>query len=603
MTKYINNEFEALKKIPITDEDIKQKIKTIQRKYDIFNKNQKKYTDKYKQMMINQFNEFNILDYIYVSHGGRKRTLVGQENFDEELKNIENNLINYCEKLDALKYFDFLKEENRNVVFIGANGCGKTTLLRYLIETTGEADIDYYQADRLLVLNEHYNPERNMDTFINTMNSTHNNATNINNEWQGDSIKQQFDQTIALFEKYRAFENDKGIPSENKITDYILKSWNSLVVDRILYSEGELKVKTTSGVPYKLKLMSSGEKNILYFLINILLKKEKKYYFIDEPENSLNPAVISGLWDIIEKKRKDSIFVYLTHNSEFVTSRINAKIYWIQKYEGGNAWKYAPLKENDNLPQELMISLLGNKQPVIFCESENEYKYDTLLFKILFPNFKIVSAGGCDKVALKVKAYREAGLPQTAYGIIDCDYKKEDMLENYTKKGIYHLPFFEIENFLVCSKILEPFLSIYSNNGNSFDKVKEKVKELFISSKELFIIRNTAYKLHDLSYQEKIKSITSIDDLKNSFKKYINEINFNEIVQSFEQKYNEIVSKNDYDYYLRYLDHKSILKDLAELMELDDSVIYEEQVLDYLKNNDSLLSNIRNSYFSEIEYK
>lgn len=602
MEKYVNDGFEVLKNLPIDDDEIKGKINKIQKKYDEFNNHQDRYTEKYRQMMINQFNGFDILNHIYVSHGGKKRSIVGQENFDEEINNIDNSLTRYCEKLDALKYLDFLQDENRNVIMIGANGCGKTTLLRYLIDNTGASDIDYYQADRLLVLNEHYNPERNMDTFIKSMNSTHNLATNINNEYQSDHIKQQFDQTIALFEKRRAIENDKALPNKDKITDYILKAWNSLVVDRILYSEGELKVKTTSGIPYKLKLMSSGEKNILYFLINILLKDEKKYYFIDEPENSLNPAIISRLWDIIEKKRKNSIFVYLTHNSEFVTSRINAKIYWIQKYEGNNIWKYEPLKENDNLPQELMISLLGNRQPVIFCESENENKKDTLLFKLLFPNFKIVSAGGCAKVASKVKAYKEAGLPQTAYGIIDCDYKREDMLEGYTKKGIYHLPFFEIENFFVCKKILDPFLKCYSTNCNAMNNIEAKVKELFINSMEKFIIRNVAHALHELTYQEKIKSINNIEELKSNFSSYISKIDVQSLIDKFELKFNEIVDKDDYDYFLRYLDYKNIINELEKIMEIDNSYTYEKLILDYLHNNEELLNDIRVSYFPNIIY-
>ena len=62
--------------------------------------------------------------------------------------------------------------------------------------------------------------------------------------------------------------------------------------------------------------MSSGEKSILYFLIGILLQEEKDFYFIDEPENNLTPAIVSKLWNFIERERPNSVFVYLTHDSD-----------------------------------------------------------------------------------------------------------------------------------------------------------------------------------------------------------------------------------------------------------------------------------------------
>lgn len=166
----------------------------------------------------------------------------------------------------------------------------------------------------------------------------------------------------------------------------------------------------------------------------------KKYYFVDEPENNLNPSIVTKLWNIIENSLPNSNFVYLTHDNEFVSTRINSKIYWIRKYDG-KEWHYEQLPENDDLPQELMVSLIGNKQSVLFCESENERKFDSIVFKLMFPDFKVISAGGCTKVISKVKAYKEAGLPQLAFGIIDCDYRKQEYLDGQKKHNVFNMPF------------------------------------------------------------------------------------------------------------------------------------------------------------------
>jgi len=50
----------------------------------------------------------------------------------ENLENIINVVKMYVEKLLGLNYLSFLREENKNVVFVGGNGSGKTTLLKRL---------------------------------------------------------------------------------------------------------------------------------------------------------------------------------------------------------------------------------------------------------------------------------------------------------------------------------------------------------------------------------------------------------------------------------------------------------------------------------------
>lgn len=88
--------------------------------------------------------------------------------------------------------------------------------------------------------------------------------------------------------------------------------------------------------------------------------------------------------------------------------------------------------------------------------------YDSKVFKLMFPEFKVVSSGGCDQVIASIKAYNTIGLPQKVYGIVDCDYKMDDYLYSLTADGIYHLPFFEIENFLLSEELLQIMIETYS---------------------------------------------------------------------------------------------------------------------------------------------
>ena len=67
---------------------------------------------------------------------------------------------------------------------------------------------------------------------------------------------------------------------EDSLTEKILSIWNELIKDRILFSEGALKVQTLDGTEYPIKYLSSGEKSIFYFLACIFLKEKKSYYFV-----------------------------------------------------------------------------------------------------------------------------------------------------------------------------------------------------------------------------------------------------------------------------------------------------------------------------------
>ena len=46
----------------------------------------------------------------------------------------------------------------------------------------------------------------------------------------------------------------------------------------------------------------------------------------------------------------------------------NADKFWIQKYDGHN-WNFEKI-EDDNLPEELLLDILGSRNNVLFVEGE-----------------------------------------------------------------------------------------------------------------------------------------------------------------------------------------------------------------------------------------
>ena len=579
--------------------NVAQVIATIQAIYKAYNDDYSRYTENYISMMESTFNSLKTAQLIPEAKGGTLRTT---KPIDSE--NILALLSDYHDKLFGLRYLKFLSEEKKTVVFVGPNGCGKTTLLRNLINATGEDQIGYYPADRLLVINDSYNPERDFATFSKSYQNADKYASDIDNQSQAHYIVQQINQTITLFEKKRATEMDlyaKGkLRLEDSLTEKILGIWNELIKDRILFSEGALKVQTLGGTEYPIKYLSSGEKSIFYFLACIFLKEKKSYYFVDEPENNLNPSIVSKLWDIIEKHREGSIFVYLTHDSNFVASRINSKLFWIEKYDG-TEWVYKPLPENDNLPQHLMVALVGNREPVLFCESQDEYKYDDIVFKMMFPEFKVIPAAGCDSVIAKVKAYSIAGLPQKAFGIIDCDYKDQSYLEGQETDGIFHLPFFEIENFLFSEEIITGVIATFSRDKeNAFANLKSELKNDFISKKEQWIIRKIAFRLRETFFTGKIKRLKDFPELKVEYTSFSSSVDLDALHASYEAEIQQVIDADDYNTLLRYYDNKGIFTMFLPQLKLENKMPYKEAVFTYLSEHKDVLTGLRSKYFPGI---
>ena len=601
---YTNSEFEQFAAYAEENSltSLQQSIAQIRDFYKKINSKMENCTDRYKNAVVAILNQFPVK----MSAGVDGKTILYVDKKTiSEVDILVSALIDYIAKFESIEYLDFLSEEKRNVVFVGPNGCGKTTLLRKLQQDTEGASIQYFPADRVLLVNENFNPKRSYDAFKKDFDENYKRSTNIDYAWQGTDIVAQFDYFINLLERERNEENEKRV--YDGVTEKIIRKWHDLVKDRELFFEHGLCVRPLGGEKYPLKYMSSGEKSILYFLIGILLQEEKDFYFIDEPENNLNPAIVSKLWNFIERERPNSVFVYLTHDSDFVASRVNSKIYWIENYNG-QKWEWQQLKENKDLPQELMIELIGSREPIIFCESENEYKYDSRLFKLMFPEFKVVSSGGCDQVIASIKAYKTTGLPQKVYGIVDCDYKMEEYLDSLTADGIYHLPFFEIENFLLSEELLQIMIETYCLEENKLaviNSVKKKICDLFVEQKDSWVAKHVAFDLRDkFDYRGKIKSLKGIEELKalyNAERKSNDDID--EMARKYITLHSELVAGNDYSVILRHLDAKGIITQCRSLFKFGKTVHYEQQVFTLLNSDkgDSFLSKIRYQYLSGIE--
>lgn len=431
----------------------------------------------------------NFISYIEEEKDNIKVQFIGykNENFKQNISKIKNNKVNYDkieiknkgvgygggrppinsdeEILFSILYLEnnlhILKdfsEINTNVVIIGSNGSGKSTLSRrlkidnlnqsiniisshHILHLTSDnfiiprhanefLDITTYQQGKKLVTEEE--PFDNED-FLNSLHNLINYLLNLHHREKGDTLNQNEKETIL---------------------EKVLKTCNKLLKKDMVITNGIIACNDKNSNTYDFNQMSDGERQVFYFVASVLANENDGYIIVDEPENHLNSQVCKSLWDTLEDIKKDSTFVYITHDPKFATSRAKAKIVWSKSFKYPNRWEYKVLEDNE-IPEELLIEVLGSKENIIFCEGKSE-SLDKQIYDSIFSEEKVMAVEGHLNVVNYTNVINNmSSLNLNAMGIIDSDGKTIEEIEKYEKNSIIALPFNEIEMLLLSEEVLK----------------------------------------------------------------------------------------------------------------------------------------------------
>ena len=382
---------------------------------------------------------------------------------------------------------------NQSFVIIGANGSGKSRLGKYIEDNTSDGNSYRISAQRALTIPDFVSLksfEEASDLLL--YGTTDKNTIEQKNKgfkwgWNGyeNKLIDDFDNLLSSVFALKNKENDKfvqackenerlGIQHPNApitIIDRIIEIWTNIMPHReIILADAKVAAKH-HGVEYHGRNLSDGERVALYLLAQSLCVPDGYVIIVDEPEIHLHKSVMIKLWDSIEEYCPNKTFVYITHDLDFASSRKSANKIWVKGFDG-TTWDIQPLPEIENVPESLMIEILGNRKNVLFVEGEKG-SYDFELYKYIYPNFYVVPCGSCSAVIQNTKAFRSMRTLHNLdiYGIIDHDYRTDCEVENYSNDGIYVLDIAEIEN-LFC---VEGVVRIIAQN-QAYPDLEDKVK-------------------------------------------------------------------------------------------------------------------------------
>jgi hypothetical protein len=312
--------------------------------------------------------------------------------------------------------------------------------------------------------------------------------------------------------------------------------------------------------------MSDGERVTFYLIGQCVMAPPGALIVVDEPETHLHRAVQSRLWDTIEHERADCLFVYFTHDLDFATTRTGATKVWLKKYLP-TVWEWELVPETEDLPEDVLLTVLGSRKPVMFVEGDKGGIDHTLLGAI-YRDWTIVPRGGCEQVISATKAFSSLRVHHNlaCCGIIDRHYRTECDIAELRKSNVYTLATHEIENMLLEKGVLRAIASHLGFDAEErikqvedwiFERL-EKEKERVISAYaaraiEASIKRFDAKAQGAAALQEAVNRAASVD--------------VSAEYAAAERLVGEVLQQRDYAGALRIFSNKGLLKEAGRYFE------------------------------------
>jgi hypothetical protein len=481
----------------------------------------------------------------------------------------------------------------RNLLFVGANGSGKTRLGTWLeINSPDSARVLRISAQKSLSMPDSTTP---MSIELAERNLLFGNPTQVGNKshykWQNKpatSLLNDYEKLMVyLFSdeteenaKYKVAQRLASTKIDPPLTklDRVKQSWERILPHRELVVGGlriQTQVKGDASKIYNSSEMSDGERVIFYLLGQCLAAPKDGIVVIDEPELHLHKSVQAPLWLEVERLRPDCLFVYLTHDVDFAAAQEGAQRVWLKSFDG-TSWDWELIAENQGLPDDLLIEVLGSRKPVVFVEGVNG-SHDVSLYREILGGFLVLPRGSCDQVIQSVKALR--GTPQLhhlrVYGLIDRDRRPQHEINSLEQDGVFTLKVAEVENLFCTEEVLRIVSARLARDpSNDFQTVVNYVFKQLRSELEtqisLRVIAEIKFLLNH--FDASARGVTS---LSAALQQLTQGIDVPALHAQFTAQFSAVLSTSDYKALLGLYNRKSLPAQISSALGLKSGELAE----------------------------
>ena len=513
--------------------------------------------------------------------------------------------LRYIEELEKLYSEIFIFEQIKNItgsiVMIGANGSGKSTfarqlngkLARNIVSLTAQPFLYYHKSDTISVSDtdikkvQSFQLDKKMqtdgDVFKNLVISDMDNLVNA-------LIAQHVDCALGLYDNNN---------HSDSILNKTLRIWGAIIEHRQIKLKNKSLVVSGADIKdYGLNQLSDGEKAVLYFIAHVLFAPPNSYIIVDEPENHLHVTICNRLWDKLESVRSDCKFIYLTHNLSFATNRENSTVIWNKEFRPPYYWDFEILPENDIIPEQLVMEIVGSRRNICFCEG-NYSSIDYKLYSVLFPQYTVIPVSGHRNVINYVNAYNTTtSFVTKSFGIIDGDHHIHEQICKWKKQGIYTLPINEIENILCDEVILKKAIDSFCVEGDAIDQFHQLFWDLLSNEKEKQAANYVNEVLNIRFSSNFLHEKNDVEAIIKELQEITTEGSIRELYENTLKKINDYIDRRDYSAALKFVNFKGRLtNDIAKRVIVDKFV---SRVIFLIKKSDELQRYIIDTYFNEL---
>lgn len=505
-----------------------------------------------------------------------------------------------------------------NVVLIGANGSGKTTFANSIREQLEKTDNGIVIPAQKLLVFPTYNSIPTYKSAFADYESRQKVCLDDKQTFKAEknddypySLSKQYSEELRILvsalisERLERRNNFCSNAQEGDIIhlddfksniDEVIEIWNHLIEHRTLLCDnlGNLQIECEDE-KYPAYKMSDGERVIFYVVGRVMLAKESSLIIVDEPEMHLHKAILNKLWDILEEKRKDCMFIYLTHDIDFASTRIANKR-WLKSYSSSTSgifenWEIESIADSE-IPEALLMKILGSRKKILFCEGK-QGSLDRQIIELLFPNFTITPLASCKDVINYTKAYNKiSNKYAVAYGIIDRDFRTKEQLEKLAAENIYSYDVAEIENLFLVEDFIKGFAE-YKHEPCDIDNIKTQILALLTRNKEQQI---SSYLIQRINYN------FNESHVRNGKDKTEVEANFNEFVKQIkiEEWYNmrlleldDVIKTSNYAKVIMLYNNKGLHSIIEKALGISS---YNLKALEYLRNSQNARDVLHNVF-------
>lgn len=369
--------------------------------------------------------------------------------------------------------------------------------------------------------------------------------------------------------------------------------WNGLFSHLQLTLPDDINIGTVKdSLAFHVSKMSDGEKVALFLIAHVLLCPEKGFVIVDEPEMYLHPTIHKELWDRLEAERCDALFIYFTHDLNFASSRVKAKKLWLKSFSYPDQFHLEEIPRNE-IPQALLMELLGSRQDILFCEGEIG-SLDERVYGILFANYTIKPVGGCLSVINYTKAFNK--IPETnrkAVGIIDGDYISIKRAQSLQSESIYVIKVPDVENLLLDEAILVELGKESATDFHLVEKTKSDILKKLSKERNQEIAKYVSARIDHYFKDTNMSSGKSLNAVKSNYDNFIRSIDIEIWSQERGAQIDKVIAEKDYFGAIQIFKNKNLISIVKANFGIKD---VPQKAIELLQRVDRLKTELRKHF-------